>query len=180
MGVPVTQVEQVGSNQLLFKIASKEKPSKDDLLTYSDSYTCAKWIIKHEAIANDYHASFIPLPSSGSGSHLTVNTKTSKAKITEQQVYKHLQYYAPTLNSVRMFAKDDYELLSTANDGGLKLGADANLYMAFVDLFGKKRGATEDEFNKPASFEQMLVHLDSLPEETAVSKYYKSLLLHEK
>jgi hypothetical protein len=67
MGIPVTQIEQVSDQKLHFTIAEKDVKSRSlkDLLVYADSFHMAKYLIKHEAYANNFEVGFLPMDADG-------------------------------------------------------------------------------------------------------------------
>jgi hypothetical protein len=64
-------------NQFKFIFASKNLQTKQDLLTYADAFCLAKWLIKHEAVANGYSCNMIP--SEGGSFELTAQMKPYQA-----------------------------------------------------------------------------------------------------
>ena len=67
MGIPVTQIEQVSEQKLNITIAEKHAKSRslNDLLVYADSFHMAKYLIKHEAYANNFEVGFLPMDPNG-------------------------------------------------------------------------------------------------------------------
>lgn len=73
-------------------MASKYPQTKNDLLTYADSFTLAKWLIKHEAIAGGFTSNFIP----GEASALSL-----ELGLKPYNALRRLHLYLPSVHSIR-------------------------------------------------------------------------------
>jgi hypothetical protein len=72
MGIPVSQISTDKPDSVLIELGEKlaSKRKAEDLLSYADAFTCAKWLLKAIAFETNHDVSFIPMDNSGKSNSL--------------------------------------------------------------------------------------------------------------
>ena len=102
MGIPITQIEHLDTsehNQFRFCFDTKPNQQASDLLFFADTFCLFKWWVKHQTVANGYHANFIPAEGG------TLDLQMNLALPHDWHARMHM--YLPTLHSVRKVCTDD-------------------------------------------------------------------------